>query len=266
MGGIAARAWLAIVLPVLLAGGCAAALPPHAPPHPPFRFRDDVFAFSNQTLWLYRVDPSTGKFAGTPRQDPPDFAFRCAGMARAARQFFEAARFDPAAPGLDEAGYERLVREVLATDPRKPPAERIVIPGQRDLRDFSTRHEELLKTLLPGAAPSYLQRGNWRMIYPFGARHQAALAGRLLDELARGWTPIVHVLRFPERSINHFVLVYRADETPEEIRFEVYDPNSESEAVTLAYDRASHTFSYPRTRYFVGGGVKAYEVYDGWLY
>jgi len=266
MGGIAARAWLALALPVFLAGGCAAPLPALTTPHAPFRFSEDVFAFSNQTLWLYRVDPSTGKFTGEPRQDPPDFAFRCAGMVRATRQFFDAARFDPGLPRLDEAAYERLVRQVLASDPRRPPAERIVIPGYRDLRAFSEAEEPLLKAVLPGAAPSYLQRGNWRMIYPFSDGHQAAMAERLRDELAAGWLPIAHVMRFPERSINHFVLVLRAEETLEEIRFQVYDPNDASGPVTLRYDRAAHVFSYPATRYFSGGPVKAYEVYDGWLY
>ncbi len=266
MGGLAARAWLAFALPVLLAGGCAASPPAVAPPRTPFRFSDDVFAFSNQTLWLYRVDPSTGKFTGQPREDPPDFAFRCAGMVRATRQFFVGARFDPAEPHLDPAGYAQRVRRVLATDPRHPPAERIVIPGYHDLREFSEAEEPLLKALLPGASPSYLQRGNWRMIFPFGERHQAALVERLRSELAAGWLPIVHVLRFPERSINHFVLVLQADETPEEVRFQVYDPNDDSRPVILRYDRGAHVFSYPATRYFSGGPVKAYEVYDGWLY
>jgi hypothetical protein len=267
MGGIAARAWLAIALPVLLAAGCAAPPPPAiAPPGTAFRFSDDVFAFSNQTLWLYRVDPSTGRFTGVPREDPPDFAFRCAGMARATRQFFTGARFDPTTPRLDQAGYTQRVRQVLATDPRHPPAERVVIPGYRDLHEFSQAEETLLKALLPGAAPSYFQRGNWRMIYPFSGRHQAAMAERLRRELAAGWLPIVHVMRFPERSINHFVLVLEAEETLEEIRFQVYDPNDEDGPVTLRYDRGAHVFSYPPMRFFVGGPVKVYEVYDGWLY
>ena len=122
-----------------------------------------------------------------------------------------------------------------------------------------------MKAALAGPWQTYLQRGNWRMIFPFPAIHQRRLAAQLLTSLARGWPPIVHVLRYPELTINHLVVVFDAEETPAEIRFRTYDPNDATRAVTLTYDRATRAFSFARTPYFPGGPVKAYEVYDGML-
>lgn len=187
-------------------------------------------------------------------------------MARAARQFFASARFDPAAPSVDHAAYARLARAVLATDPRKPAAERIVIPAYSDLRSFSQAHEALMKDVLAGPWQSYLQRGNWRMIFPFRADQQQQVAKRLLAALADGWPPIIHVLRYPNLIINHMVLVYDAEETPTEIRFHLYDANDATRPVLLTYDRAARAFSFAATAYFPGGPVKAYDVYHGLVY
>ena len=231
-----------------------------------FRFPADGFAFANETLWEYTIDDATGQSSWHTRDPPPAFALRCGSIARAARQFYGAARFDPAAPAADAATYERLVRAVLRTDPRRPPPTPIVIPGYPDLRTFSAAHDVVVRGALPGARSSYLQRGNWRMIFPFGGRQQEAVAHELLDDLARGWPPVVHVLRFPRLTINHLVLVFAAEETPTRVRFQAYDPNDAERPVVLTFDRTSRTFSYARTRYFPGGVVSAYEVYDGVLY
>jgi hypothetical protein len=104
------------------------------------------------------------------------------------------------------------------------------------------------------------------MIFPFTRGHQAATAERLRERLAAGWPPIVHVLRFPKITLNHMIVVYAADETPAEVRFLAYDPNDAERPVVLAYDRVARAFTYPRTPYFPGGPVSAYEIYDGPLY
>jgi hypothetical protein len=255
------------MLPVFwLALGCAGGGVPSAHGRSPFRFSADTFAFANETVMQYDFDPVTHDVSSHPKEKAPEFALRCGAMARAARQFYSVARFDPSVPVADDPTYEHLVREVLATDPRDPPDESVVIPGYRDLRALSEAHASLLKGLLAGPWETYLQRGNWRMVFPFGPDQQQQVAGRLLDELARGWPPIVHVLRFPERTINHLVLVFDAEETPAEIRFRVYDPNDAERPVELVFDRGARIFSYSATSFFPGGPVKAYEVYDGWLY
>jgi hypothetical protein len=255
---------VALALTVFL--GCALRTLPAHPDRPPFRFPADSFAFSNETIWEYVVDAAAGSVSWYQREPRPAFALRCGTMVRAARQFWATARFDSAAPTADPGTYARLVRAVLRTDPRRPSEERVVIPGYPDLRSFSLAQETLLKTMLAGPWQTYVQRGNWRMIFPFGRRHQQRVARRLLGSLGRGWPPIVHVLRYPELTINHLVLVFAAEETPAEIRFHAYDPNDDGRPVLLTYDRAARVFSYSTTVYFPGGPVKAYEVYDGLLY
>ena len=257
----------AIVVGLLvLCAGCA--LPRVRPDgqRTTFHFPSDAFAFSNETIWEYDTEPATGRISWRRREPRPPFALRCGTMARAARQFYASARFDPTAPALDEATYARLARAVIATDPRRPSAERIVIPGYADLRSFSRAHEAALKDALAGPWQSYLQRGNWRMIFPFRAGQQEEVAHRLLASLADGWPPIVHVLRYPNLIVNHMVLVYDAEETPTEIRFHLYDANDASRTVLLTYDRAARAFSLAPTAYFPGGGVKAYDVYRDFVY
>jgi hypothetical protein len=249
-----------------LALGCGVRGPAPVPASAPFRFPADVFAFANETVWEYHVDETTGRRWWFEREPRPPFSLRCGPMARAVRQFFTNARFDPTAPKLDAPGYERLVQEVMRSDPRRDRAERIVIPGYADLRSFSGPYAELIKASMSGAWTSQLQRGNWRMIFPFSRRNQEGVMRQLRESLAAGRPPIVHVLRFPDITMNHMVVVYAVQETPAEVRFLAYDPNDADRPVVLAYDRVARTFSYPRTPYFPGGLVRAYEIYDGWLY
>jgi len=262
-GGVLGTWLLALMLAL---GGAGVT---HAQPDPspaPFHLPADGFAFANETVWEYEIDPVTGTVTSHTREHEPEFSLRCGTMARAARQFFAAARFDPSAPPVDADAYARLVHAVLETDPRDPPAERVLIPGYEDLRTFSAAHEALLKRAMGGPWTSYMQRGNWRMIFPFTPRHQRGVASRLLGELAQGRPPIVHLVRFPQLTINHLVVVFQAEEDPAAIRFRVYDPNDAGKPLELTYDRAAEAFSYAATAFFPGGPVRAYEVYDGWLY
>lgn len=237
------------------------------PPSPrPFAFGVDTFAFANETVWEYHVDPVAGTSWWHERDPRPPFSLRCGTMARAARQFWERARFDPAAPHVDDATYARLVRRVLDTDARDPQGPRIVIPGYASLHAFSGAHEGLVQTALAGPWQSYLQRGNWRMIFPFVPGEQRREAERIAGAIRRGGTVVVHVLRYPELTMNHLVLAYAVDETRTELRFHVYDPNDSSAPVPLVWSRAERTFSFAHTPYFPGGPIRAYEVYDGLVY
>jgi hypothetical protein len=258
-----ARLHLIVLLLVL---GCAVHTRPVDPRGAPFRFPADTFSFANETIWVYDVVPETGEVSWRERDPRPPFALRCGSMARAARQFYSSARFDSSAPAADPATYTALVRAVFATDPRRPRGEGIMIPGYADLRSFSADHEHMLRTEIAGPWLSYLQRGNWRMIFPFTANNQKQVAERLLASLAEGWPPIAHVLRYPWLTVNHQMLVFAAEETPSEIRFRTYDPNEAAHDVVLTYDRAAHIFYLAVTPYFPGGPVKVYETYHGLLY
>lgn len=259
-----------LVLAVLgLALGCASPRPaPQAPAdaRAPFRFDADTFAFANVTVWEYGVDPVSRTLEGRPREVSADFVFRCGAMARAVRQFYLGARFDPAAPRLDAAGYAARIAQVLAGDPRRAPAERVVIPGYADLRSFSSAQESALKEAIGSPLQSYLQRGNWRMIFPFPPGEQADAARRIATEVAAGRPAILHLTLFPEQAINHFVVAYAVEETRSEIRFTTYDPNDAAKPVPLVFDRAARSFSFAATESFAGGVVKAYEVYRNALF
>jgi hypothetical protein len=249
--------------------GCAAggAARPAAAPQAPFRFERDSFAFANETVWEYHVDAATGRMAWRRREPTPPFSLRCGNMARAARQFYLQARFEPERPAPDAAALAALVSDVLARDPRveTPAPDPVVIPGYAGLRSLSAAHEGLFKDALGGAWRSHMQRGNWRMIFPFPPDRQRDEAERLVAALRRGETPILHVLRFPALTLNHMVLLYGVEETPEELRFVAYDPNDAAAPIVVRWDRGARTFVYPRTVYFGGGPVRAYVVYDGLL-
>ena len=234
----------------------------------PFDFPRDTFAFANETKWSYRVDPSSGRQVIMTRSPAPGYVLRCFPLVRAARQFARYARFDPVRPVPGDAECRRLVRRVLSrrSGAETPPSEPVVIPGFAGLRQFSAAHGAILKSECGSAWQSYLQRGNWRMVFPFLRRHQEREAGKLLDRLGGGGLPIVHLVRFPQLTINHGLLLFRGGRTAAGMEFQAYDPNLPAGAVTLSYDDDSRTFRLPPVPYFAGGRVDVYEIYQGWMY
>lgn len=225
------------------------------------RARDTV-GFTNETRWIYEFD-AQGRMHTRRREPPPTYSLRCFVVARLNRQFFDHARFEPEATPVPEAELRRRIRRIVARTSRRPsPAEtRVVIPGFRDLRQFSETHAALLQELGGPARDSYLQRGHWRMLFPFSRRHQGRVAEGLASALADGRPRLVHLVRFPQLTINHAVLVFAAQATPEGWDFQAADPNSPDRPSTLSYRRADQTFTWPPNTYFGGGRVDVYEVY-----
>lgn len=256
-----------IALTLLLAG-CATPRSAQRASDRPFRFQEDTFAYANQLLWEYHLDPTTGQMQHTRRASPPSYAQHCFVVARAARQFFLHARFDPSQPQPDAPTCKHLIRQVISGSPSKASAaeKKVVIPGYANLYAFSQANEVLLKAECGGAWHSYVQRGHWRMIFPLPPSHQERMAQQLLDSLGQKRPPIVHLVRFPSLSINHAVLLYAADEDPTSITFTVYDPNSPDHPARLIYRRAQRRFEYPPNTSFAGGRVDVYEVYRSLLY
>src|SRR5262245_57963974 len=105
---------LAFALAVVVVAGCdsthgdyAAAVTGDAAVRD-FSFARDTFAFPNEIRAF--------------SDDRPDlYANYCFVVARGLRQFFQFARFDPAAPRLDRAAYVDLVRRVAARPPWRTP-------------------------------------------------------------------------------------------------------------------------------------------------
>jgi hypothetical protein len=258
---------LACVALAVVASGCVSAPERAALVRRTFTFETDTFAYPNELVWEYHFDPATGKVTTSNREPPPTYSHHCFVVVRSTARFFLHAHFDPSQPVADEATYGHLIREVLSRSPRRQSAEaeRIVIPGYANLRAFSAAHEKLLKAECGGAWQSYLQRGHWRMIFPFSGGHQEDTARELWSAVRNGHAPIVHVIRFPDLRINHALLVFGATPSLHEIRFDVYDPNRPEQPSTLTFHRDSRTFTFPPNPYFPGGPVDVYQIYrDLW--
>jgi hypothetical protein len=224
-----------------------------------FDFRRDTFAFTNQLKWEYSFG-TNDEWSAHERTPPPDYALHCFVLTRAAERFFFNARFDKSQPVADLAVYRRLIGETLRGDAKQ------IFPGYSNLREFSRAQEKLLKEECGGAWRSYLQRGNWRLVFPITRASQEKLAAELAAALKTGHLPIVHLARFPQQTINHAVLLYAAAESEREIQFTAYDSNNNVAPMTLTYDRATKTFNWPRSFYFGGGRVDVYQIYHRWDY
>ncbi len=233
----------------------------------PFNFQTDTFAYPNDLVWEYYFDEH-GKWTSRPRLPRPDYTHHCFVVARSTRQFFEHARFDPTQPVADGATYRRLIRRVISIAPNQtlPEANKVVIPGYANLHAFSEAQAPVLKAECGGAWQSYTQHGHWRMLLPFTRGHQKRMSEQLLADLKENRPPVVHLVRFPQLTINHAVVLYDATQTEKEIRFAAYDPNNPKVSVPLTFDRASRTFQFPANDYYPGGRVDVYEVYQDWRY
>lgn len=233
-----------------------------------FDFARDTFAFANELFWEYRLDPATGRMNFRRREPPPSYAHRCFVLARAARQFFYHAQFDASRPATADDEYARLVRVVLHRNPRRPtkPEQRVVFPGFASLRAFSAARPDLLKATCGGAWRSYVLRSHWRMVFPISRHHQAITAGRLLAGIAAGGAPVVHLVRFPQLTINHGIVLFAARETATAIEFAAYDPNRPEAPARIEFDQATRTFQFPANHYWAGGRVDVIEIFRGWFY
>ena len=265
---LSARAGGLLLLASLVCG-CAIARFEAAPgADRPFQIQQDGFAFANELTWEYHFDPATDKVTHHRPETSPTYTHHCFVVARSARQFFEHARFDPDLPLAEAATYRRLIRRVVSISLRRilPEDDKIVIPGYSNLFAFSGAREQLLKKECGSAAQSYFQRGHWRMIFPLSRHHQEKMAWQLVESLHQNRPPLVHLVRFPQLTINHAVLVCAVKESGREIQFTTYDPNYPAEPVTLVYDRGARTFDFPRSSCFKGGRVDVYEIYHAWNY
>jgi len=231
-------------------------------------FERDTFAFPNEIYWSYRANPTTGTMEHEWREPRPDYAHRCFVLVRAAKEFRLHADFRPDQPRVSVDEYRDRVRAVVRRSSRRASGDkdRIVIPGYADLKSFSADHGLILKEELGGAWQSYAQRGHWRILFPFSEGHQRKVAERLEAKLATGAVAAVHVIRFPDLSINHAVLAFAARVEAHVIRFDAYDPNNSEVPIELVYDRKIGRFEMPATPYFIGGEVDAYEVYRSTWY
>jgi hypothetical protein len=134
------------------------------------------------------------------------------------------------------------------------------------LREFSQGRPDLLKAGCGASWQSYAQRGNWRMILPFTRGGQQKVADSLREGVAAGRLPVVHIATFPALTINHALMLFGCSASSDTLEFQCYDPNLSDRPVTLLFDGKRRRFQFPRTHYFAGGQVNAYEIYRGVLF
>ncbi len=232
-----------------------------------YDFARDTFAFANELTWDYSFD-AEGRWTGHARVPKAEYSLHCFVLARSAEQFFKFARFDPQRQQADPQTYRRLIHRIVTMSPRKrlPEAEKVVVPGYADLREFSAARASLLKQECGSAFQSYFQRGNWRMIFPFSRHEQEKMSGQLLKALRNEAVAVAHVVQFPSLSINHALLLFDGKPGDDRIEFSAYDPNCPERPLALSFDRQTRTFSLPLTHYYPGGVVDVYQVYHRWNY
>jgi len=191
--------WLAVL------GVCAGqAARGAAPTH--FDWRRDTISFSNDTVFAYGIDEA-GRLTIHRRATPARFAHRCFVLVRAVLQFYKFARFAPDQPRTTEAAYRELILRVCRVPvwmPDRGADDRIVIPGYRDLNEFSRAYEHAMKETMGNWFPTYLRVGNWRMVGPFPRFGQANACAQIERGLARGKLQAVYLTRFPK--MNHCVI------------------------------------------------------------
>jgi len=250
---------LVVLTLVLAVAGCATTTAPLprtvTPAAAPFAFAADTFEFPNH---IRARDPHR----------PDLYANYCFVLARAVRQFHAAARFDPGAPKLDAAAYTERVRQVAsrtAWDPPLPPSERVVIPGYRNLRDFSRDEEQAVKAGLGGRFWTWVHWTNWRVTFRVDGPHQENVAREIVDELAAGRLVQLLVTNWPKPELNHTVVAFAVREGPAAVEFDVWDPNDPSGPGVITFDRTQRQFVATRVYDTEVGPIRAFRMYYSWF-
>ena len=254
---------LAVLVLAVLTAACAPAparpaaiVAPDVTRVPGFSFEADTFAFPNQ---IRARNPGV----------PGLYANYCFVLARGVRQFHQFARFDPAAPRVERAEYERLVRAVVSRAPWRgpvPPDDRVVIPGYPNLRAFSAAEEAAVKAGLGGPFWTWVHWTNWRVTFeglPPG--HQGEVLHQVRDELAAGRLVQLLVTNWPKRELNHTVVAfgYRRQETG--VDLEIWDPNDPGEPGTVTFDGAQQRFWATRVYDTEPGTIRVFRMYYSWF-
>ncbi|HSH96513.1 MAG TPA: hypothetical protein VK968_20355, partial [Roseimicrobium sp.] len=213
------------LLGLFLLAGCASTHRQTSPRATAFQFPADSMAYANQLKWEYYPNPEGGPMLHRKREPAPDYTLHCFVVARSVKQFFYHARFDPTLPKVSGSEYRTLAKKVVARTSRTPShtSRRIVIPGYADLRSFSADHESMLKAECGGGWQSYVQRGHWRMLLPFSRSQQEKVEASLVQKLELGDAPVAHLVRFPQLSINHAVVLVGSEVRDGNRVFKVYD-------------------------------------------
>jgi hypothetical protein len=217
-----------------------------------FSFEKDTFAFPNMIRSRH------------PDDEPGLYANYCFVLARGIRQFAQYVRFDPALPKLDQTGYVERVKQVAARSPWEPvppPADRIVIPGYANLREFSRDQEAAVKEGMGGRWLTMFHWTNWRVALPISDDHQERLAYLIVDEIRAGRLVQLLVSNFPKPELNHTVVVFESIPKKGSVDFVVWDPNNPDGPGIITFDQGSKGFWATDVYDTDPGPIRAYRMY-----
>lgn len=224
-----------------------------------FDLKRDTLAFGNETAWRYQVDEH-GQLHISQRDTAPVYAHACFLMSRAVMVFWQFARFEPEQPRVSREEYAKLIRRLTSIPVWSSRKERIVVPGFRDLREFSRALPEVFQKNLGVWLLSYFRVGNYRMAMGHPRFGQAFAARWLEQSMQEGKLRAVYISRFP--SMNHCLVVYRVEKRKSgDLRFWVYDANYPGEETWLDYRAAARSFEFQPRWYFPGGRVNLMRAY-----
>jgi hypothetical protein len=231
-----------------------------------FDFQTDTFGFANQTYFDYK--PLTDSQTQIIRRHGrvPDFSRHCFQMCRAVLQFFQFTEFRPDLPKVSESDYQKIVRRVSRVPAwSSGPSVKVMVPGYKDLHDFSLGETLAIQKNLGIWWPAYWRIGNWRIVFPVPRSGQEWIANWLRNQLDDGRIRAVYITRF--KPINHCLVVYHYTSAQNgDIVFDVYDANQPGKLVQLTYRASDRSFYYDKTWYYRGGMVSVLQLYVSPLY
>jgi hypothetical protein len=255
---------LASFLAVLLALGAGSATVSASD----FKFERDTLSFTNSTVFEYRAGYAQAGPKTTEGEKKKRYTRRCFVMSRSVLQFYKFARFDPAAPALNDKELAHRVRSVTRIhpwNPPLPPGKRIAFPGYRDLRHLSQARARLLQENLGLGWPVYARIGNFRMFFLADDKeYQSKMHSILNATMADGGFFVAYLSDYPHFRINHSVLVYgrrRSQPGSDVEHYIVYDPNHPDGPRELKWSNSLHVFNFQKDQEFPGGFTKVYQVY-----
>lgn len=251
-----ARRWVSLAATLLILAGCAT-VPlldveiREGPSASVLRFGEDTFAFPNESRSLNRGKPDL-------------YANYCFVMTRGVVQFFKFARFDGSLGKLSADAYSKLVREVTDHSPWEtalPRYERVLIPGYRNLYEFSRGEEAAVKAGLNGRFWTMVHWTNWRVVLPVSGRHQEGVAAEVIADLRAGQPEQLLVTNWPIPELNHGVVAYDYRLGGNAIDFLVYDPNDPARPGILSFQRDIHRFWATQLFTVTPGAIRAFRMY-----
>ncbi len=227
-----------------------------------FNWQKDTLCFPNDTFYVNGRDESAF-IQKRPDGYPPIYMHRCFVLTKSVIQFHKFVRFDPKAPKLTEEQYVALIRHITRIPTWWPAFSRknaIVVPGYKDLRDFSSARQYAFQRNIGWWLITYGRIGNWRMMFPSLPVLRDVAAQKIMENVDRGNLQAVYLSIFPR--MNHCVVIYDYARLKDgNIVFWDYDPNYHNASSWLEYDTRQREFIIQKRWFFPGGVVKLMRVY-----